>query len=1062
MGDFNEVRYKSDRFGSVFNVHGANAFNSFIANAGLEEVPLGGSSFTWCHKSATKMSKLDRFLISENLLITCPNITAITLERYLSDHRPILLRESRFDYGPSPFRFYHHWLEVDGFNNFVEDMWSVAPGNNSNPLCSMAMKLKFLKLKIKEWNQRNMKDLKSGKAKLKEDLEALDADIDKGNGTADMVTKRSEVVNSLQEIDKLQTMEIAQKAKIKWCIEGDENSSFFHGMLNKRRSQLSIRGIMVDGVWIEDPLKVKREFYQHFSNRFAKPVDQRAHINMEYPNTITLEQQIDLECDVTKEELKKAVWDCGIDKSPGPDGFTFGFYRRFWSTIENDVFEAVKYFFNSGAIPNGCNSSFIALIPKIPDANLVKDFRPISLIGSMYKIIAKILANRLVGVLGDIVNEVQSAFIAERQILDGPFILNEVLQWCKLKKKQSLIFKVDFEKAFDSIRWDFLDDILKKFGFGDKWCNWIQSCLRSSRGSIIINGSPTEEFYFQKGLKQGDPLSPFLFILVMESLHLSFQRVVDAGMFKGVQLNPSLNLSHMFYADDAVFVGQWCDDNINILTHVLDCFYWASGLRINMSKSKIMGILVADDKVKSAATKLGCLMLNTPFSYLGTKVGGSMSRTHAWEEVIDKVRSRLSRWKMKTLSIGGRLTLLKSVLGSMPIFHMSIFKAPLSVIRQLESIRSHFFNGHDSASRKASWIKWDCVLAPKEKGGLGVSSLYALNRALMFKWVWRFYSQNSSLWARVMKAIHGDDGRIGKDIKACNQSCWLNIVNEINVLKNQGINFLDFMRLKLGNGNNISFWNDNWIGGNTLKNLYPRIYALENSKQVTVCAKLADIALDASFRRKPRGGIECIQFNEMLVLMQDVSLTPISDRWIWSLEGSGDFSVASTRKAIDDKRLPVVNSKTRWIKSVPIKVNVHAWKVKLDALPTRFNISRRGIVLDSILCPICNTGVESSSHLFFTCNLARQLSCKISQWWVTPFVEVNSYGEWRSWLVSLRLSSKHKLILKGVFYVMWWHLWSYRNKLLFDSKIPLKAMIFDDIVSGSFYWCRYRCKASFS
>ncbi|GJR94349.1 RNA-directed DNA polymerase, eukaryota [Tanacetum coccineum] len=955
MGDFNEVRYKSDRFGSVFNVHGANAFNSFIANAGLEEVPLGGSSFTWCHKSATKMSKLDRFLISENLLITCPNITAITLERYLSDHRPILLRESRFDYGPSPFRFYHHWLEVDGFNNFVEDMWSVAP------------------------------DLKSGKAKLKEDLESLDADIDKGNGTADMVTKRSEVVDSLQEINKLQTMEIAQKAKIKWCIEWDENSSFFHGMLNKRRSQLSIRGIMVDGVWIEDPLKVKCESI----NTLATDLLNR------WTNELTL------------------TWNTRI--------LLLWSIRLTWNAI--------------GAIPNGCNSSFIALIPKIPDANLVKDFRPISLIRSMYKIIAKNLANRLVGVLGDIVNEVQSAFIAERQILDGPFILNDVLQWY---------------------------DILKKFGFGDKWCNWIQSCLRSSRGSIIINGSPTEEFYFQKGLKQGDPLSPFLFILVMESLHLSFQRVVDAGMFKGVQLNPSLNLSHMFYADDAVFVGQWCDDNINILTHVLDCFYWASGLRINMSKSKIMGILVADDKVKSAATKLGCLMLNTPFSYLGTKVGGSMSRTHAWEEVIDKVRSRLSRWKMKTLSIGGRLTLLKSVLGSMPIFHMSIFKAPLSVIRQLESIRSHFFNGHDSASRKASWIKWDCVLAPKEKGGLGVSSLYALNRALMFKWVWRFYSQNSSLWARVMKAIHGDDGRIGKDIKACNQSCWLNIVNEINVLKNQGINFLDFMRLKLGNGNNISFWNDNWIGGNTLKNLYPRIYALENSKQVTVCAKLADIALDASFRRKPRGGIECIQFNEMLVLMQDVSLTPISDRWIWSLEGSGDFSVASTRKAIDDKRLPVVNSKTRWIKSVPIKVNVHAWKVKLDALPTRFNISRRGIVLDSILCPICNTGVESSSHLFFTCNLARQLSCKISQWWVTPFVEVNSYGEWRSWLVSLRLSSKHKLILEGVFYVMWWHLWSYRNKLLFDSKIPLKAMIFDDIVSGSFYWCRYRCKASFS
>ncbi|GJT52281.1 RNA-directed DNA polymerase, eukaryota [Tanacetum coccineum] len=261
---------------------------------------------------------------------------------------------------------------------------------------------------------------------------------------------------------------------------------------------------------------------------------------------------------------------------------------------------------------------------------MVKDFRPISLIGSLYKIIAKILANRLVGVLGDIVNEVQSAFIAERQILDGPFILNEILQWSKTKKKQSLIFKVDFEKAYDSVRWDFLDDILKKFRFGEKWCKWIQSCLRSSRGSILINGSPTEEFQFYKGLKQGDPLSPFLFILIMESLHLSFQRVVDNGMFNGIKLSSSLSISHLFYADDAVFMGQWCDGNISTLIHVLECFYRASGLRINMSKCKILGVNVDSDKVKGAVSKLGCLILKTPFTYLGSKVGGSMSRVHAW------------------------------------------------------------------------------------------------------------------------------------------------------------------------------------------------------------------------------------------------------------------------------------------------------------------------------------------------------------------------------------------------------------------------------------------------
>ncbi|GJW53199.1 RNA-directed DNA polymerase, eukaryota [Tanacetum coccineum] len=440
---------------------------------------------------------------------------------------------------------------------------------------------------------------------------------------------------------------------------------------------------------------------------FDKPSVNRACIDTPFPVSLSIDQKEDMERRISKEEVKRAVWDCGVDKSPGPDGFSFSFYRHFWPVIEKDVFEAVDYFFMYGEIPNGCNSNFIALIPKILDANMVKDFRPISLIGSLYKIIAKILANRLVGVLGDLVNEVQSAFVADRQILDGPFILDEVLQWCRRKKKHALIFKVDFEKAFDSVRWDFVDDVLNKFGFGERWRTWIQSCLRSSRGSILVNGSPTEEFQFFRGLKQGDPLSPFLFILIMESLHISFQRVVDAGLFTGIKINSMVNLSHLFYADDAIFLGQWSELNIDSLVRVLDCFFRASGLRINMCKSKIMGVNVEDGMVKNAASKLGCLVLKTPFTYLGTKVGGNMSRKQAWKEVVDKVLSRLSRWKMKLLSIGGRLTLLKSVLGSMPIFHMSIFKVPSSILKSLESIRSRFFNGQDPKSNKASWVKWN-------------------------------------------------------------------------------------------------------------------------------------------------------------------------------------------------------------------------------------------------------------------------------------------------------------------------------------------------------------------
>ncbi|GJZ47663.1 RNA-directed DNA polymerase, eukaryota [Tanacetum coccineum] len=898
MGDFNEVRRKTERFGSVFNVQGADMFNTFIANAGLEEIPLGGSSFTWCHKSATKMSKLDRFLISENLFNSYPNICATSLDRFLSDHRPILLRESNHDYGPIPFRYFNHWTELDGFNKFVIDTWNSAPVE-TNAMRNVMQKFKFLKGKIREW-LKIYKSKNGGSGILKEELNRIDADIDKGLASDIIINRRMEVIKSIQYLDKIHVMDLAQKAKVKWAIEGDENSRYFHGVLNKKRSQSNIRGIMVDGKWQDNPKVIKSEFFLHFRKRFEKPSANRILIDMNFPKTISIDQQTELEGAVSKEEVKKAVWDCGSDKSPGPDGFSFGFYRKFWTCIENDVFAAVNYFFTFGDIPKGCNACFIALIPKVHDANLVKDFRPISLIGSIYKIIAKILANRLVGVLGDIVNEVQSAFISDRQILDGPFILNEVIQWCKSKKKQSLIFKVDFEKAYDSVRWDFLDDVLKKFGFGNKWRDWIQKCLRSSRGSIIINGSPTEEFQFFKGLKQGDPLSPFLFILIMESLHLSFQSVVDVGLFKGIHLSPLVNLSHMFYADDAVFVGQWCDDNINTLVHVLECFFRASGLRINMSKSKIMGVNVGDDKIKVAASKLGCLILNTSFTYL----------------------------------------------------------VPLTVLRSLESIRCQFFNGHELKSNKSSWVKWNSVLAAKEKGGLGVSSLFALNRALLMKWFWRFYSHNDSLWSRVIKAIYGDDGEVNKVSKYASRSCWRDIINEVRKLKDQGINMRDFMYIKVGNGETTKFWDDIWIGSKPLKLLFPRIYALDNIKDATICMKLNEPSLDNNFRRSIRGGIEQSQFKELTDLLIPIVLNPCPDRWFWSLEGSGEFSVASIRRFIDDQRLLTVDSKTLWIKSVPIKVNILAWKIKLEALPTRFNISRRGIEIDSILCPICDRGLN--------------------------------------------------------------------------------------------------------
>ncbi|GJT60555.1 RNA-directed DNA polymerase, eukaryota [Tanacetum coccineum] len=283
---------------------------------------------------------------------------------------------------------------------------------------------------------------------------------------------------------------------------------------------------------------------------------------------------------------------------------------------------------------------------------------------------------------------------------------------------------------------------------------------------------------------------------------------------------------------------------------------------------------------------------------------------------------------------------------------------------------------------------------------------------------------------------------------------------EVKKLQNQGVNIFDYIRIKIGNGDNTSFWKDKWHNEGVLKDVFPRLYALERHQNVTIHTKLIDYSLVNFFRRNPRSGVEEFQLDNLSRLVSTITLSSAVDRYVWSLENSGEFSVKSIRQVIDANCFPVIHSATRWVKSVPLKVNIMAWKIKMDGLPTRMNISRRGIEIDSIVCPICNSGAESSCHIFFQCNLVRQLARKISSWWNVDYVDVSSYEEWYTWLVSLRLQANLKAVFEGIFYCLWWSVWMFRNKILFEKDTPSQARIFDNIVSNSYYWCKFRCKAS--
>ncbi|GJW61477.1 putative RNA-directed DNA polymerase, eukaryota, reverse transcriptase zinc-binding domain protein [Tanacetum coccineum] len=468
FGDLNVVRNEQERFGSIFSSHEADHFNAFIDSSGLIDLPIGGCYYTWMNKAGTKLSKLDRFLISDDILEAIPDIRITALDRLWSDHTPILFHVEKSNFGPSPFKLYNSWLLRDGFDDLIRSAWSSMENQSNDRSLMSHEKLRSIKGSIKQWHSNIKINDRNKRLEALNDLKVIDKKIDDGSANENDRENRIKLLQDIDNLDNLEAHDLIQKAHIKWDIEGDENSKFFHGIINQKRRSQSITGIMHDGTWITDPSQIKDAFLNFFKEKFQAHDSQIIFSPLVHSTGLCPNDRDFLETRVTLEEVKIVVWDCGSNKAPGPDGFSFAFVKKYWDLLKKDIFEFVDSFLASGTMPQGANSSFFTLIPKVSNPIHIKDFRPISLIGIHYKIIAKILANRLSKVIDKIVSKEQSAFIAGRQILDGPLILSEVIDWFKKIKKKMLIFKVDFEKAFDSVSWKYLDFVLLSLGFGSK------------------------------------------------------------------------------------------------------------------------------------------------------------------------------------------------------------------------------------------------------------------------------------------------------------------------------------------------------------------------------------------------------------------------------------------------------------------------------------------------------------------------------------------------------------------------------------------------------------------
>ncbi|GKU89387.1 hypothetical protein SLEP1_g3529 [Rubroshorea leprosula] len=436
-------------------------------------------------------------------------------------------------------------------------------------------KVKKLRQHLKTWNKEVFGNIDSQLEEALKKIEIVDVRCEDQDPSDDDILKRKDGFAELWVCLKKKESLWRKKSRATWIKERDANTGFFHRIINGRRKKNMLWRLTTMAPGLMSPY----------------------------------------------DEIRDAVFSCASDKAPGPDGLNFHFIKTIWNTIERDVINFIKEFHRNGKLVKGLNSSYITLVPKKKNPTSLKEFRPISMVGCLYKILAKVLANRLQKVIGKVISASQSAFLKGRQLVDNVLTRNELVHDMKSRRKKGIIFKADFEKAFDSVDWGYLDTIHHLLGFGEKWRSWIKECLSSASVSVLVNGSPTQEFKMQRGLRQGDPLSPYLFLIAAEGLHALLLEAEMKDMFKGVKVDENTLVSHLQFADDTALLCEASTNSVWTIKCALRWFEIMSGLRINFNKSILYGINVDEQWLSMAALALNCKVGKLPFIYLGLPVG---------------------------------------------------------------------------------------------------------------------------------------------------------------------------------------------------------------------------------------------------------------------------------------------------------------------------------------------------------------------------------------------------------------------------------------------------------
>ncbi|CAJ2631177.1 unnamed protein product [Trifolium pratense] len=1012
-----------------------NNFKQFVDDMEVVDVPVLGKKISWFSHDGLSMSRLDRFLLTDGF-IGKSGITGQWIgDRDISDHCPVWTLCSQNNWGPKPFRVVNGWLEHPDFKEFVS--YNV----QGKKAFVLKEKLKLLKESLKIWNKEVFGILDLNIEKTVKDINDFEGLLENNDGDFDYLKREGlnkDFWNQLNYKDNL----LKQKSRTKWLKEGDSNSRFFHQSIKGRRRRNQLVALRDGDHWVQGVDEIKKFVKHFFVNNFTEEWSNRPHLDgISFP-TLSLNDNLFLLAPFSVDEVRDVVWNSDGNKCPGPDGFNFNFLKACWDTLKGDIMDFVHDFHSNAILPKAITASFLALIPKKDNPQTLYDYRPICLVGSLYKIISKVLATRLKKVLGNLISKCQSAFLPNRQILDGVLVVNELIDLAKRKKDKCLLLKVDFERAYDTVNWDYLSFMMKRMGFSQGWMKWMRACVFNSSMSVLVNGSPTEDFSVSKGLRQGDPLSPFLFLIAAEGLARLMQKAVDIGSFHSYKVSDALQFHTLQFADDTIMIGEGNWDNLWTLKTVLRSFELVSGLKVNFFKSKLYGINLEDSFLEAASSFLFCEVDSIPFRFLGIPVGANPRR---------KIT----------------VTLINSVLSSLPLYFFSFFKAPVCVLKELVNIQRKFLWGGSSENKKICWVSWDTICLPKEKGGLGIKNLNLFNQALLSKWKWRGICEPNSSWSKLLAYRYGSLYSNFLDQVVCEgrgQSIWWRDLLKIGRDDN-GDWFRSNISNVLGQGNAIRFWKDKWYGPDCLMDLYPALYFKTSMPNCFV----ADTGFEHNGKwiwnicwAETLSSTESDEAEELLYLLADIS--PKQDKldsMRWIPDHSGNFSVNSAYQfllnsvesnIVDENVVHALNQ--LWVNDVPSKVNVFGWRLLLVRLPTRLALVRKGIIVNhrEWCCAFCYREKEDINHLFFNCSFSIRVWTNIFKWMKVTYIHFeevwshfNSFGA----LVKNNKNAKGRHL---IWLATTWSLWRARNNTMFRGVVANVSVIVDQIIFITWFW----------